>query len=210
MRCSNSGAAVEGSDRGRSQRAAARKSLREASDDEEDYDERELVREARALAEGSDGDEAASLSVKKNAPKSHKRKSDAMELELEDNAEVERGGAAPESVPVTKPKIKSKTESMKPKSVAKSKEPTKDPASPSPHCPAPTTDGDVDMDTPEGESKPKSKKPRKPRKSTNADGGKYVPPKAKEDSSDFDEEEEKPKRKRPKRKSNAPVTAAPS
>ena len=51
------------------------------------------------------------------------------------------------------------------------------------------------------ESKPKPKKPRKSRKST--DGGKYIPPKDEEESTD-DEEEDRPKRK--KRKSTWALT----
>ncbi|KAH8118809.1 hypothetical protein DFH11DRAFT_1502956 [Phellopilus nigrolimitatus] len=189
LRCFNPDAVSEG--RGRSQRAATRKSMKEASDEEEDYDMRELEREADALGVDSDAGEAAN----KKTSKVRKRKADA--------SEVENAGSAspPVSASALKPKGKGKAQAMKPKPTVK---PTSTLiASPSPALEQ--TDAIMAAPNPESETppQPKSKKPRKPRKSAGADGGKYVPPKG-EESSDFDEDE-KPKRKKTKRKSTAPA-----
>ncbi|KAL5529935.1 hypothetical protein ACEPAF_6192 [Sanghuangporus sanghuang] len=207
-RCFGPGSKIAGSERGRGQRAAARKNLREASDEEEDYDERELAREAQALTVGSDAGEDGNISVKKKSTKSRKRRSDAMDVESEikDEAGVDPAQTSPPSN--AKPKPRSKSESTKPKAVAKAKPSAVDSTPPNQPAPA-SADDDAEMSTsPEIESKPKPKKPRKPRKSA-ADGGKYVPPRDGEEPTDFDEEEDKPKRKKAKRKSIASAVAVP-
>ncbi|EJD01671.1 uncharacterized protein FOMMEDRAFT_22039 [Fomitiporia mediterranea MF3/22] len=211
MRCFITGESAAGSERGRSQRAAARKNLREASDEEEDYDERELVREAKALAEGSETDETGSVRAKKKASKGRKRKSEAMEVDAAGDGGSEGRGGVLASPSTSKPRPKSKAESMKPKSVAKLDLGVSDSGLPAGSPPIATEGGDVDMAVPESESKPKPKKPRKPRKSTGAGAdGKYVPPKGEVESSDFDEDDDKPKRKKAKRKSTASTAAQPT
>ncbi|KAI5117561.1 hypothetical protein M0805_004474 [Coniferiporia weirii] len=197
LRCFNSG--VAGERHGRSQRAAARKSLKEKSDEEEDYDVRELEREAHALA----GDSDVAGSANNKFPKAKKRPLDVVEAEI-------NGESASASTPI--PKGKRKAEGMRPKSVAKSKSTILDIPEPPPSLRLEASaGGDVDMDasSPELEKdiKPKPKKPRKPRKSAGTDGGKYLPPKDGGDSSGS-EESEKPKRKKAKRKSTTLSTSA--
>ena len=198
MRCFQQDGLAEG--RERTRRAAAQKSLKEESDEEEDYDEKELEREAAAL-------EGVKWQRKKSIGH-HVRRSDASAMEVELNEEQstvdrpkstprERDGQVEKSV---KPKAKSaKADNMKAKSVAaKSKTSAASPVPDILNLPVTDSNGDSAMDAlanQDVESKPKPKKPRKSRKST--DGGKYIPPKDEEESTD-DEEEDRPKRKKRK------------
>lgn len=196
--------------RARNQRAVAQKSLKEESD-EEDYDERELEREA-AVLEGAKRQRKKSIGHQK-------RKSDANAMEIEADETQSVAGSSKSNAKdkedkvgkATKPKPKStKAESMKPKSAAaKSKTsvisvpPVQSPSTLPESSVPPRLDisgGDAEMASAfaeQAEVRPKPKKPRKPRKST--DGGKYVPPKGKEESTDEELDGiDRPKRKKRK------------
>lgn len=207
MRCFSQDGRAEG--RARSQRTVPKKSLKEESDEEEDYDERELEREAAVL-------EGAKRQRKKSTGH-QKRKSDANAMEIEADetqnvAESSKSNVKDKEDKVgkaTKPRT-TKAESMKPKSAAaKSKTsvvsvpPAQSPST-LPESSVPprldTSGGDAEMTyapAEQSEVRPKPKKPRKPRKST--DGGKYVPPKGEEESTDEELDDiDRPKRKKRK------------
>lgn len=209
MRCFSQEGVAEG--RARSQRAVAQKSLKEESDEEEDYDERELEREA-AVLEGAKRQRKKSIGHQK-------RKSDANAMEIEADETQSVAGSSKSNAKdkedkvgkATKPKPKStKAESMKPKSAAaKSKTsvisvpPVQSPSTLPESSVPPSLDisgGDAEMTSAfaeQAEVRPKPKKPRKPRKST--DGGKYVPPKGEEESTDEEPVDiDRPKRKKRK------------
>lgn len=209
MRCFSQDDPAEG--RARSQRAVAQKSLKEESDEEEDYDERELEREA-AVLEGAKRQRKKSIGHQK-------RKSDANAMEIEADEIQSVAGSSKSNAKdkedkvgkATKPKPKStKAESMKPKSAAaKSKTsvisvpPVQSPSTLPESSVPPRLDisgGDAEMTSAfaeQAEVRPKPKKPRKPRKST--DGGKYVPPKGEEESTDEEPVDiDRPKRKKRK------------
>jgi hypothetical protein len=214
MKCFNV-ALESGQAEGRSRRAAARKSMREASSDDESLDEREMAKEAKELVGGSD---LGSVSSAKKTPKSKskKRKSEVVSAVEEYGATgntVEAGEPQSISATVTKSKPKTKAGSMKPRATAVIKMLATPPTT-TESAPDNVMDVDRNFETPdvEGSSKvlstPKteSRKPRKkPRKST--DGGKYKPSKDEDrGSSEFEEEDDKPKRKRARQKATAPET----
>ena len=185
MRCFSNDVLSEG--QGRSKRAAARKSLKEASDEEEDYDMHELEREAEILS----GKSGPGRGSKKKAPKAE---------------QVDKVTNDLASISVAKPNKSAKTESTKPRSAVKSVSSAAEASSSFPSPRSETRAGDdVAMGTSPGQEPPAvahPKKKRRARKSAAADGGKYKPPKS-EESSESDELPEKPRRKKTKRKSAA-------
>ena len=207
MRCFNAGA-IDGT-RGRSQRAAARKNFREESDEEE-YDERELVREAQALV--CDSDAGTSASAKKRVgPRGRKKAGDTPLNKKTDNDASSTLSLTPNS----NTRRKSEVEGIKPKSKSRISE-VKEISSTLGHS---TTDtsavGEIDMDmdalpaleaqdltktSADSEQKQKQKQPRKPRKSAGTDGAKYIPPKDEGKMSDVSMEDERPKRKKARRR----------
>lgn len=172
--------------RGRSGRASARKSLKEASDEEEDYDMHELVREAEILT----GKGAANRGNKKKPAKP-----ESVDKVADDLA----------SISVARSKAKSKAGSVKPRSTAaKSTSSAADASTSMVSVRSEIRAGeDITMTTspPAQEPVAQPKKKRRARKSAAVDGGRYKPSKSDEEVSESDEEPEKPRRKRTKRKS---------
>lgn len=180
----------------------------EEDDEEEEFDERELVREANALT----GDPEVSQSKGKNKstseaaagpkPGHRKRKSEAMDVADETPAASSPAAREEPGSSVPRPKAKGRVQNMK------GKMPAKQAADDAPAIgyegggDTAMTDADAmdggAMQTDHPDPKPKPKKPRKSRKSAAGDGGKYVPPKGEVESSDSDEEDQKPKRKKRK------------